>query len=114
MKWQLSDRPLSKNTLPLIKIMICVDYLQTIKPKSKSVSRFGNQWCHLFSDNGNIEELHQMALKIGLKKSYFQNHAFLPHYDLIPSKRELALKNGGDRKRVSFNHSRSNVKGKSK
>jgi hypothetical protein len=74
--------------------MICVDSLQTIQPKSKSVSRFGNRWCHLFSDDGNIEELHQMALKIGLNKSYFQNHAFLPHYDLIPSKRELALKKG--------------------
>lgn len=74
--------------------MICVDSLQMIQLKSKSVSRFGNRWCHLFSTDGNIEKLHQMAQKIGLKKSYFQNHAFLPHYDLIPSKRELAFKNG--------------------
>jgi hypothetical protein len=45
----------------------------------------------MFSDNGNFSELHEMALKIGLKRSYFQNHRFLPHYDLIPSKRDLAL-----------------------
>jgi hypothetical protein len=74
--------------------MICVDNIQTIQPKGKLAARFGNQWCHMFSDNGNIEELHEMALKIGLKRSYFDSHKFLPHYDLIPSKRELALKCG--------------------
>lgn len=74
--------------------MICVDQIQTIQPKSKIVARFGDKWCHMFSDDGNIVELHEMALKIGLKRSYFQNHKFLPHYDLIPAKRELALKCG--------------------
>jgi hypothetical protein len=41
-----------------------------------------------------LEELHEMADKIGLKRSWFQGKASTPHYDLIESKRELALKNG--------------------
>ncbi|MEH1786919.1 MAG: DUF4031 domain-containing protein [Nostoc sp.] len=56
-----------------------------------SAKKHGNQWCHLTADT--IEELHQMAEGIGLKKTYFQNKS-VPHYDLIPSKRRLALKHG--------------------
>jgi len=44
--------------------------------------------------DGDLEELHAMAEKLGLKRDYFQNHIFLPHYDLIPKKRELAIKKG--------------------
>lgn len=46
----------------------------------------------MFADD--LDELHDMALKIGLKRSYFQNHKYLPHYDLTPSKRVLALQHG--------------------
>jgi hypothetical protein len=41
-----------------------------------------------------LEELHAMALRIGLKRSWFQPSPTLNHYDLVPSKRILALRNG--------------------
>jgi len=40
---------------------------------------------HLFTD-GNIEELHEFAQKIGLKREWFQNKKLLKHYDLIGKK----------------------------
>lgn len=55
----------------------------------------GKQWCHMATDS-DISELHEMARKIGLKRSWFQNKRGRnqPHYDLRPSKRMLAIKNG--------------------
>ena len=48
--------------------------------------------CHLFTD-GNIKELHEFAKKIGLKLVWFQMKS-TPHYDLIESKRNEAIKQG--------------------
>jgi hypothetical protein len=50
-------------------------------------------WCHMATD-GDIEELHQFAGHIGLKRAWFQNRPSLPHYDLVPSRRSAALKLG--------------------
>lgn len=50
--------------------------------------------CHMLADNEN--ELHELAAKIGMKRSWFQDgdtHT-MPHYDLVESKRKLAIKNG--------------------
>ena len=41
-----------------------------------------------------LEELHEMADKIGLKRSWFQGNSNTPHYDIAASKRVLALENG--------------------
>lgn len=51
-----------------------------------------NRWCHLWTD-GDIKELHKFAQSIGLKRRWFQDKMF-SHYDLVPSKRELALNKG--------------------
>lgn len=52
------------------------------------------EWCHMMTD-GDMEELHRMATKIGLKRSWFQGQNVRhPHYDLRPSKRMLAIKAG--------------------
>ncbi len=49
--------------------------------------------CHMIADT--LEELHQMADKIGMKRSWFQSGKVdMPHYDLVESKRKLAIKNG--------------------
>ncbi len=74
---------------------IYVDTLFTMPPRTAQARKFGNQWSHMTCD-GNIEELHRMAEKIGLKRSYFQDHAqwYLKHYDLTPSKRALAVAHG--------------------
>lgn len=46
---------------------------------------------HLTADT--LEELHAFARRIGLKRAWFQDKR-VPHYDLSPGKRELALKHG--------------------
>lgn len=50
--------------------------------------------CHLLADTE--EELHEMALSIGMKRAWFQDgdtHT-MPHYDLVASKRKLAVAKG--------------------
>lgn len=47
--------------------------------------------CHMIADT--VEELHEMADKIGLKREWFQDKKD-PHYDLTKSRREEAIKNG--------------------
>jgi len=42
----------------------------------------------------SIEELHDMARKIGMKHEWFQEHARTAHYDLRPGKRAKAIKAG--------------------
>jgi hypothetical protein len=47
--------------------------------------------CHLLADT--VEELHAMALRIGMKREWFQNER-LKHYDLTESKRRAAIAAG--------------------
>lgn len=61
-----------------------------IKPRAR---KFGTYWSHMWTDE-NLEELHIFARKIGLKRSWFQNKKKFPHYDIVPSKRILAIENG--------------------
>lgn len=39
-----------------------------------------NMWSHLSSNN--VEALHRFALKIGLKREWFQDKPGHPHYDI--------------------------------
>lgn len=71
---------------------VYVDDLFTAVPHTAQARRHGNQWCHMIAD-GDLTELHQMAARIGLKKSYFQ-HCSIPHYDLTPAMRQRAIQNG--------------------
>ena len=52
--------------------------------------------CHMLCD-GDVKELHQMAARIGLKRSWFQGKHVNPalhHYDVTASKRTIALRYG--------------------
>jgi len=52
-------------------------------------------WCHMAVEtDGDLQELHAFAKKIGLKRAWFQEHIRIPHYDLVRSKRSLALEWG--------------------
>jgi hypothetical protein len=42
----------------------------------------------------SLDELHAMADRIGLKRSWFQDKSRYPHYDLRPSKRLQAVSYG--------------------
>lgn len=56
--------------------------------------RYGNRhWCHMATDGG-LMELHELAGRIGLKRAWFQVCSCVPHYDLVPSKRQLAIRYG--------------------
>ncbi len=68
--------------------MIYIDALQDCTPKK---GWRWNQFCHMFADS--VEELHEFAAKIGMKKAWFQNRK-LPHYDLTAKRRKLALSLG--------------------
>jgi len=48
--------------------------------------------CHMMADT--LEELHEMADKIGIKRKWFQDKPRFPHYDICKAKREMAIKNG--------------------
>jgi hypothetical protein len=64
-----------------------------------------------------LEELHEMALRIGMKKSWFQSAYSLPHYDLVTSKRKLAIIAGAvehtSRQMVEFMQAKRNERVKS-
>ena len=46
---------------------------------------------HLIADS--LEELHELASRIGLRREWFQPKSF-PHYDLTPKRRERAIAAG--------------------
>lgn len=50
--------------------------------------------CHMFCAPGCIDELHEAARAIGLKRSWFQGEGVLPHYDLTANKRKQAVSGG--------------------
>jgi hypothetical protein len=47
--------------------------------------------CHIFTDALDLAELHQMAVRIGMKLEWFQQSRNAPHYDLTKSRRDLAV-----------------------
>lgn len=59
---------------------------------SQQARKHGNQWSHLFADS--VEELHEFAESLGLKREWFQDKKNFPHYDIIKSKKVLAIELG--------------------
>lgn len=57
-------------------------------------------WAHLVADT--LDELHDFALKLGLKREWYQVSKGVGHYDITASKREAAIKLGAidDREKV--------------
>lgn len=76
---------------------IYVDELVAYQQEAKSGGRYfgsGKQSCHMMTD-GDLEELHRFAERIGLRRAWFQGHnPRHPHYDLTPSKRAQAVRLG--------------------
>jgi hypothetical protein len=80
--------------------MVYVDELRTYEesqfhgPMRGQALRHGRSWCHMTADN--LDELHRMAERIGLKREWFQPHPRVQfaHYDLTPGKRAQAIRWG--------------------
>lgn len=51
-----------------------------------------NGGAHMLAND--IDALHEMADRIGLKRAWFQEQGSFPHYDLTASKRRLAVAAG--------------------
>lgn len=62
-------------------------------PRLGRVKSVHGYWCHMVTD-GDVEELHQMADTIGLKRAWFQDHPRHPHYDITSGRRHKALAAG--------------------
>jgi hypothetical protein len=81
-------------------IMIMVDELQSYPQRANTEQgrRYfgeGKQSCHLTITPGeSLDELHAFAAKIGMKREWFQADKTCPHYDLMPSRRTVALTAG--------------------
>ena len=61
----------------------------------------GKLWCHLVAES--LDELHEFADRLGLRRSWFQSNSVYPHYDVTMSVRERALALGatmGDRRTI--------------
>jgi hypothetical protein len=66
--------------------------------------RYGNRWwCHLLPDHAtlDIDELDDFAMGLGMKPEWKQAlhttppySLYMTHYDLVPTKRALAIKRG--------------------
>lgn len=81
--------------------MIFVDEIFTQVSKNPRAAflgtRTGHQWCHCWSGTPGTkgyEELLRFADSIGLNRRWFQVRSTQPHFDLVPSKRRLALAKG--------------------
>jgi len=57
------------------------------------IDKKGNMgWSHLIADS--IHELHDFAIKIGLKPNWFQEKPEKPHYDVKGMMRKRAIESG--------------------
>lgn len=55
----------------------------------------GTLYCHMMvGKDDDLQELHDFAASIGLKRAWFQNKPTHPHYDLSLGKRTTAIRNG--------------------
>ncbi len=58
--------------------------------------RYGRMiMCHMIADT--LDELHEMAEKIGVDRKWFQEHRghrYHPHYDICLAKKRIAIANG--------------------
>ena len=68
---------------------VYVDELQ-VWPNAWGPFRAGS--CHLAADT--LEELHEFAARLGMKREWFQDHKKHPHYDLVKSRRDRAIRLG--------------------
>lgn len=59
-------------------------YVDNMRIKHK-----GKEWCHLMADS--LEELHDFALTLGVKRCWFHKNASYPHYDVTVEVRNRAL-----------------------
>jgi hypothetical protein len=59
----------------------------------EAIWSFGRmKMCHMMADT--LDELHDFAQRLGMKREWFQNKDRFPHYDVSKGKREQAIRMG--------------------
>jgi len=66
-------------------------FVDEVRRWPTGIACFAQGSAHLTADE--LEELHALAARIGLRRSWFQSGR-VPHYDLTPGRRERALAAG--------------------
>lgn len=76
---------------------VYVDAPRSYPPEmiSPAARRYGVEWSHLWADD--VDELHAFAERISLQRRWFQNRPRFPHYDVVPTLREVALSHGAEK-----------------
>lgn len=68
-------------------------YVDPLQDRGVRIGRIGPVWCHMAADTS--AELHAMAERIGMKPEWVQNPGTqTEHYDLVPTRRDLAVRYG--------------------
>ena len=68
-------------------------YVHDMIDWGKRIGRAGPRWTHMIADS--LDELHAMAARIGLRRSWFQDKSRDKHYDIGTDRiRDLALAAG--------------------
>lgn len=76
-----------------MRVTVYVDELADSTPYRAAGARWRfKQFCHLWADS--VEELHEFAARIGMRREWFQPHRLLPHYDLTATRRREAIRQG--------------------
>lgn len=68
-------------------------YVDDLVPTGRSGRWQFREGCHLFTDPGNLDDLHEFARSIGLRPNWLHD-AIMPHYDIVESKRVYAISRG--------------------
>jgi hypothetical protein len=66
-------------------------YVDALFPRGMRLRGRDVDSCHMLADT--VDELHAMAERIGMKRSWYQPKSS-PHYDLTPSRRAAAVAAG--------------------
>lgn len=67
-------------------------YVDEVRVWPTRIACFRNGAAHLTADT--LDELHAFAVRIGMRRSWFQGDGLVPHYDLTPGRHRAALAAG--------------------
>lgn len=68
-------------------------YVDDLVPTGHTGKWQFREGCHLFTDPGSLDDLHEFARAIGLQPQWLHD-AIMPHYDIVESKRVNAISKG--------------------
>lgn len=93
---QISDDGASPETPPtgIVYVDFLFGMISRFPSAKEAGEEHGHRWCHLWCDPGNEKALHVLAVRIGMKRRWFQDRDGFPHYDLLPTHRDAALREG--------------------